>query len=87
MAERYRADSRIVLDYAALKHKEAEVNSEKSDHKHHQAFFYDMGELGVELALVLASVAILTKRASYWYGGMSVGVIGLICVVVGYFAH
>ena len=46
-----------------------------------------MGELGVELALVLASVAILTKRASYWYGGLVVGAIGLVCVVGGFFVR
>jgi hypothetical protein len=60
---------------------------EKSTHRHHQADFFDLGELGVELALVLASVAILTKRPSYWYGGMVVGVIGLICVARGFFVH
>ena len=86
-AARYRAESRIVSDYAARKHEEAEHNTDASDHKHHQAFFFDLGELGVELALVLASVAILTKRASYWYGGMGVGAIGLVCVVQGFFAH
>jgi hypothetical protein len=86
-AARYRADSRIVMDYAAKKHAEAHENSDKSNHKHHQADFFDLGELGVELALVLASVAILTRRASYWYAGLAVGLIGLICVSRGFFVH
>jgi hypothetical protein len=87
MAARYRADSRIVLNYAARKHEDADDNSDKSHHRHHQADFFDLGELGVELALVLASVAILTKRSSYWYFGLAVGAIGLICVARGFFVH
>jgi hypothetical protein len=86
-AARYRADSRIVMDYAAKKHEEAEKNNEESNHKHHQADYFDMGELGVELALVLASVAILTKRASYWYAGLAACAIGLISVAGGFFVH
>jgi hypothetical protein len=87
MAARYRADSRIVLNYAARKHEEAREDAKQSNHRHHMADYFDMGELGVELALVLASVAILTKRASYWYAGMAVGLIGLISVAGGFFVH
>jgi hypothetical protein len=87
MAARYRADSRIVLNQAAKKHEEATENRHKSDHKHHQAFYFDLGELGVELALVLSSVAILTKRPGYWYSGLGVGLVGLFAVALGFFAH
>jgi hypothetical protein len=87
MAARYRADSRIVLNQAAKKHEEAKKNNEQSEHAHHQANFFDLGELGVELALVLSSVAILTKRPGYWYGGLAVGAVGLVMVVLGFFAH
>jgi hypothetical protein len=87
MAARYRTDSRIVLNQAAKKHEAAEKDQEKSEHKHHQADYFDLGELGVELALVLASVAILTKRAGYWYGGLALGAVGLVAVAVGFFVH
>ena len=40
--------------------------------------FFDLGELGVELALVLSSIAILTKAAGYWYGGLVVCAAGLV---------
>jgi len=36
----------------------------------------DMAELGVELALVLCSIAVLTKLPSFWYSGIAVGIIG-----------
>ena len=66
---------------------EAVHDRKESDHKHHQTNFFDLGELGVEMALVLSSVAILTKRPGYWYGGIAVGVVGMISVVVGLFPH
>ena len=70
---RYRAESRVIQKKANEKKKDAAKQLDKSTHTHHQANFFDMGELGVELALVLSSVAILTKRASYWYAGLIVG--------------
>jgi hypothetical protein len=94
VAQRYRAESREILNNAVKKsglaeeaRKEAEGFREKSEHSHHKANFFDLGELGVELALVLSSVAILTKRAGYWYGGLVVGVAGIISVVMGFFQH
>jgi hypothetical protein len=60
---------------------------EKSEHKHHQADYFDFGELGVELALVLSSVAILSKRPGFWYGGIAVGLVGLAIVLMGFFPH
>ncbi len=100
-AARYRAESRAIrknalaekekANKAVAKSKndleQAEKLRAKSDHKHHQTYYFDLGELGVELALVLSSVAILTKRAAYWYGGMAVGAVGLVIVALGFFAH
>ena len=86
-AARYRAESRLILNNAAAKHKDAAKYREKSEHKHHQADYFDLGELGVELALVLSSVAILTKRPGFWSGGLAVGVVGLIFVAIGFFVH
>jgi hypothetical protein len=66
---------------------ESAEHREKSTHKHHQADYFDLGELGVELALVLASVAILTKRPGYWYAGLAVCAVGLVSVAAGFFQH
>ena len=80
-------------DVAEIKEKAEELEDKghdyehQSEHKHHQAFYFDMGELGVELALVLCSVAILTKRAGFWFGGAAVGLVGVVVVAVGFFAH
>jgi Domain of unknown function (DUF4337) len=39
---------------------------------------YDVVELGVEIALVLCSLAVLTKSAGFWYAGISFGAGGLL---------
>jgi hypothetical protein len=86
-AARYRAESRYIAQYATEKKKDALEYAGESDHKHHQAYYFDLGELGVELALVLSSVAILTKRPGYWYGGIGVGAVGVVVVLLGFTAH
>lgn len=48
----------------------------ESEHAHDRADRYDLGELGVELALVLCSLAVLTKRPLFWYVGIGIGVLG-----------
>jgi hypothetical protein len=41
----------------------------------------DLSELGLELGLVLCSLAVLTKGVNFWYGGIVSGAVGaLICL-------
>jgi hypothetical protein len=86
-AQRYRAESNIIAHYAASKHREAKQYHGKSEEAHHRADWFDLGELGVELALVLSSVAILTKRAGYWHAGLAVCVLGIAAIVRGFYVH
>jgi hypothetical protein len=93
-AKRYRTETNEIKKKAEEHHKAAKKDEEKagqyqekSEHKHHQSAFFDLGELGVELALVLCSVAILTKRPPFWYGGMAVCAVGLVVVLAGFFVH
>jgi hypothetical protein len=55
----------------------------ESEHMHHRSDRYDLGEMAVELSLVLCSVAILVKRATFWYGGIAVGLLGVGAAVSG----
>jgi hypothetical protein len=57
----------------------------QSHHAHAQGDRYDLGEMGVELALVLCSVAILTRRPGFWYGGLALGVVGALIAASGLF--
>ena len=86
-ADRYNAEGKAIVDGAKKIGEKAEKSLHNSEHKHHQAMFFDLGELGVELALVLSSIAILTKAANYWYGGLVVCAAGLVSMALGFFAH
>jgi DNA repair exonuclease SbcCD ATPase subunit len=43
---------------------------------HERGNRFDLAELALQLALILCSVAILTKRPAYWYAGIAAGVLG-----------
>ena len=45
---------------------------------------FDLGELGIELALVFCSLAVLTKRLGFWYSGISVGLIGGVVALTAF---
>jgi hypothetical protein len=64
------ADARKFTDQAKELQKE-------SEHAHHRADRYDLGELGIELSLVLCSLAVLTKRPRFWHVGIVIGILGV----------
>ena len=51
----------------------------------HRADRFDLGELGVELGLVLCSVAILTKRSLFWLIGMNATLVGVAVAATAFF--
>jgi len=53
-----------------------EKRVEESHLEHLRGNRYDAAELGVEIALVLSSLAVLTKRAGFWY-------VGIVCCSLG----
>jgi chromosome segregation ATPase len=56
--------------------KDSKKEEEKSHEAHARGDRYDLAELGVEMALVLCSLAVLTKRRAFWLTGMAIGSIG-----------
>ncbi len=66
---------------------EAEEYQKKSTHVHHQADRFDLGELCVELGLVLASLAVLTRRRLFWLVGGIVAGAGVIIASTAWFVH
>lgn len=65
---------------------DAEHLQHESEHMHHKSTFFDLGEMGIELGLVLCSVAILNKQRGFWYGGAGVALLGLVLAVIGMLA-
>jgi Skp family chaperone for outer membrane proteins len=67
------------------KTKESETKVHESHLQHKRSTWFDIGELGLELALILCSIAILTKHAPFWYTGIVAGAIGVSIAAVGFF--
>ena len=76
-----------LVDRADELQKESQERLEESRHNHHRADRFDLGELAVELALVLCSVAVLTKQSGFWYSGIVSGTIGAIIAATGFLLH
>jgi hypothetical protein len=59
---------------------QAETWQAASHQAHDRGRWLDLSELAVELGLVLCSLAVLMRRAWFWYSGIGAGVVGvLIC--------
>ncbi|MBY0228909.1 MAG: DUF4337 domain-containing protein [Gemmataceae bacterium] len=91
-AARYREEGKAIAKRAREGEKVSEKHTAKAENYrkmsnayHGQANWFDAGELGVELAIVLCSVAILAKDKKFWYGGMIVAALGAVIVAIGWF--
>ncbi len=67
--------------------KEADVYQAQSEHVHHQADRFDLGELCIELGLILASLAVLTRRKIFWFSGSVVAFVGVLIASSAWFLH
>ena len=48
---------------------------------------FDLGEVFLEVALVVVSITLLTDNRAYWYFGFVLAAIGLGCAASAYFVH
>jgi len=70
---------KTVVDYQNLARKKIQ----ESHVAHLRADRFDYGELGVEFAVVLCSLALLTKRKSFWYIGIVSCLLGTLVALSG----
>jgi hypothetical protein len=63
-------------DEAKAYEKKAHDLEKISHHIHENVGWLDVGHLGLELALVFCSVAVLSKQRGLWYLGITVAVVG-----------
>ncbi len=70
-AERYK-DEQKDLDA------EARRLEQETDHERCRADRYDLGEVFLEIALVITSITLLSGRRIFWHAGILLGVAGLV---------
>jgi hypothetical protein len=60
--------------------KDFEVERDKASRR---ADRFDLGEVFLEIALVVTSITLLTERRAYWYFGFVLAGIGIVCAASG----
>jgi hypothetical protein len=78
--ERYNSDKESIGEKAKDLEKERDTLSHRADR-------FDGGEALVEVGLVICSITLLTKRKPFWYGGMSIGIVGIVIAATGFLVH
>jgi hypothetical protein len=79
-AERYRDD----LKELEAKARELEADAGKTRRR---ADRYDLGEVFLEIGLVVTSITLLSGRRVFWHGGMLVAILGIVVAVTGALLH
>jgi hypothetical protein len=76
-AERNKAESEKLEKEAREYQVAAKKYFEESEAMHHRTNFFDLGEMAIEIGLVLCSLAILVRAAYFWYAGIALALVGV----------
>jgi hypothetical protein len=78
--DRYEKDKDQISDKAKEFENERGVFSRREDR-------YDAGEVILEIALIICSLTLLTKRKTFWYSGIAIGIVGFFVGLSGFLVH
>jgi hypothetical protein len=78
--DRYEKDKDQISEKAKEFENERGVFSRREDR-------YDAGEVILEIALIICSLTLLTKRKAFWYSGIVIGVVGFFVGLSGFLVH
>ena len=73
-ADRYRSDKAVIQTQAQDLQNEADQESRRADR-------FDLGEVFLEIALVVTSITLLTRRRLFWYSGLIFSAIGVVAAL------
>jgi Domain of unknown function (DUF4337) len=48
---------------------------------------YDAGEVILEIALIICSLTLLTKKRMFWISGIALGLVGFVVTISGFLLH
>jgi cell shape-determining protein MreC len=78
--ERYEKEREEVGEQAKELEKERELVSRRADR-------YEAGEVILEIALIICSLTLLTKKRTFWLSGIALGLLGLCTALSGFLIH
>ena len=56
------------------------------EHAEHQASRFDLGEALLQISVVLSSITLFTRRRTWYFGGISLGAVGLLVAASAFLA-
>src|SRR6202795_917890 len=78
--ERYDNDKDQISEKAKEFENERAVVSRREDR-------FDAGEVILDIALIICSLTLLTRRKGFWYSGIVIGVVGFFAGISGFLVH
>ncbi len=79
-AERYKQDKEKIQDSAKDLEKEVAMATKRADR-------FDLGEVFLEIGLVITSITLLSGKRIFWHLGIVLGVVGVVIAIVGAMVH
>jgi hypothetical protein len=79
-AERYTKEQAEIEEQAKDLEKDSALEQRKSNR-------FDLGEVSLEIALVISSLALLSRKRLYWFLGIASGLAGLGVATTGFLLH
>jgi hypothetical protein len=78
--ERYSQETDEIGEQA----KELENERELAGHREDR---FDAGEVILEIGLIICSLTLLTKKKTFWFSGIALGIVGFLITLSGFLAH
>jgi hypothetical protein len=79
-ADRYKDEQKEIESEARKLEQEVVLEQKRADR-------FDLGEVFLEIALVITSITLLSGRRMFWHVGLVMGAIGLVLAITGFFVH
>jgi hypothetical protein len=83
LREKYTAEAERYRDEQKELDSEARKLEREGEQERRRANRYDLGEVFLEIALVITSITLLSGRRAFWVLGMVLGVVGLMVAASG----
>ena len=87
LREKYLKEAERYAEEKAEAQKEAEGLKHERQLVTQRGNRYESGEVVLQIALIICSLTLLTKKKLFWYGGMLLGVAGIVTAFSGFLLH
>lgn len=87
LREKYTAEAERYKDEQKEIDAEARKLEQETEHERRRGDRYDLGEVFLEMGLVITSITLLSGRRIFWYVGIILGIVGVGVAITGALIH